>query len=196
LPYLHQVDASVFKVSKSLGRVLAEHYATDFGFLICKLTTSGEQHPIAYTHPVANDGRLFVPTRHEHGHTHAAGSGSAADDDGHADWDHFIYSNRTTDAAAGHTSAEMHKANKRLVPGSLTGLTALRAFPVELPRGGPLRCLRITSEQKTWKPANGDLYFAYNDAFVGHNDDDDARWTMKESAAMLKCHIVPPVHEN
>ena len=32
----------------------------------------------------------------------------------------------------------------------LSGLTALRAFPVELPRGGPLRCLRITSEQKTW----------------------------------------------
>lgn len=65
---LARVDDDVFTLPANIQEVLQKHYGEGFGFVVCKFQkgkTSG--HPIAYTHSPLKDGRLFIPTRHEHG---------------------------------------------------------------------------------------------------------------------------------
>jgi len=64
-----RVDASVFSLDPSLGRMLRKFYGgISFSFLVCKLVHGGKQHPFAFVHDMfPGQGRLFVPTRHFHG---------------------------------------------------------------------------------------------------------------------------------
>ena len=65
---LKRIDVNVFTLPADIEQVLQRHYTEGFGFVVCtfqKGETKG--HPIAYTHSLTNDGKLFIPTRHEHG---------------------------------------------------------------------------------------------------------------------------------
>lgn len=73
-----RLNPNVFEVSSDTERTLREHYP-GFAFLVAQLCNSGEFHPLAYIHPLM-EGRLFVPTRHEHG-----------DGSGLPKWDHQIF---------------------------------------------------------------------------------------------------------
>lgn len=75
-----RLNTSVFEVSADTENTLRGHYPVGFAFLVAQLRTSGDFHPLAYTHPVV-DGRMFIPTRHEHG-------GRSGD---LPKWDHSIY---------------------------------------------------------------------------------------------------------
>ena len=76
-----RVDSSVFELDHDVSQVLEKHYGPEFAYLVCKLRASKKYHPVAYTHPMPTDGKLFVPTLHYHqGHSEAA-----------PDWDHEIY---------------------------------------------------------------------------------------------------------
>merc|ERR1719336_692721 len=57
---LRRIDPSVFEVSADIDKLLEEHYAEDFGFVICKLTDAGQQHPLGYLTDLRND--FFIPT--------------------------------------------------------------------------------------------------------------------------------------
>lgn len=102
LEQLQNIDETVFKLSPRVREVLAGHYPTRFGFLVCQLTADGEQHPIAYVHHLLAADRLFVPTLHHHGHSSEKDE-EEKNEEAHADWDHFIYSTNTTDMVSGET---------------------------------------------------------------------------------------------
>lgn len=72
---LKRIDTSVFTLPADIEQVLRQHYANGFGFVVC-MFQQGETkgHPIAYTHALLPDGRIFIPTRHEHGQEHSHGS--------------------------------------------------------------------------------------------------------------------------
>jgi hypothetical protein len=77
---LERADPRVFQLSDRLKAVMQEHYSgPEWGFVIYKPDHGGEMHPLAYRHAVKPGQKLFVPTRHEHGH------------DGPPDWDHTIF---------------------------------------------------------------------------------------------------------
>merc|ERR1711879_709108 len=76
---LRRIDPSVFEVSADIDKLLEKHYGEDFGFVICKLTDAGKQHPLGYFTELRSD--FFVPTRHDHG-----------DGEEDPEWDHKIYS--------------------------------------------------------------------------------------------------------
>jgi hypothetical protein len=79
-PDLERADPRVFKLSRRLKDVLTAHYPKEqFGYVIYKPKVGGAMHPLAYRHPIQENDKLFVPTRHEHGHA------------GPPDWDHIIY---------------------------------------------------------------------------------------------------------
>jgi hypothetical protein len=78
-----RIDRSIFDVNNDLIPLLAKHYQTGFGFIICLLDEGKHMyHPFAYTHKLKENNRLFIPTRHYH-------PGEANQ---YADWDHVIYS--------------------------------------------------------------------------------------------------------
>ena len=65
---LARIDEAVFTLPADIQQVLQEHYGKGFGFVVCKFQKGKtDGHPIAYTHSPLKDGRLFIPTRHEHG---------------------------------------------------------------------------------------------------------------------------------
>lgn len=70
---LKRIDATVFTLPVDIEQVLQQHYGQGFGFVVC-VFQQGETkgHPIAYTHGLASGGRLFIPTRHEHGQVQPA----------------------------------------------------------------------------------------------------------------------------
>ena len=76
---LDRLDWEHFEADESVKTLLQKHYATDFGFLVCKCFKSGEYAPIGIIHPSV-EGRLYVPTMHEHG-----------TQGGVAEWSHKIY---------------------------------------------------------------------------------------------------------
>jgi hypothetical protein len=89
---LNRIDQTVFKLTNNLAQVLKHKYADGFGFVICAFdptkkvdTNSQDSHPIAYIHHLSPDGSLFVPTRHEHGHSA----------DSQESFDHEIFSMNT-----------------------------------------------------------------------------------------------------
>lgn len=94
---LRRIDASVFVVAPNVDELLSRHYHHGFGFIVACFRESGKKHPLAYVHPAAADGSVFVPTRHHHG-----GGGEEAD----AHWDHEIFS-VGTGPSGGPTPAEM-----------------------------------------------------------------------------------------
>jgi hypothetical protein len=82
---LDRLNPEVFTLSPAAKQALGPNYSRINGpkhvFIVATLRESGKFHPLAYTHPNPADGRLFVPTRHEHGD----GEGETAS------WDHHIY---------------------------------------------------------------------------------------------------------
>jgi Putative zinc finger in N-recognin (UBR box) len=99
---LDRIQSNVFHLDPSVHALLGTHYGSGYGFLVCILKKSGSYSPIAYTSPIIN-GKLFVPTRHEHGSSHrhqrpwlghsmrepiyaTVNAGELADD-----WDHDLY---------------------------------------------------------------------------------------------------------
>lgn len=87
---LDRLNPEVFTLSDDAKQALGPNYSRLDGpkhvFIVAVLRESGKFHPLAHTHPIAAGGKLFVPTRHEHGHNHG-------DDPqgGRADWDHHIF---------------------------------------------------------------------------------------------------------
>jgi hypothetical protein len=64
---LQRIDTSVFTLPKNIEAILQEHYS-NFSFIICHFANQKVAgHPIACTSARLLDGRLFIPTRHEHG---------------------------------------------------------------------------------------------------------------------------------
>ena len=55
-----------FGLSPEVKNLLQQHYATDYGFMVCILRDNTDYHPFGYVHEVRSDGKLFVPTRHFH----------------------------------------------------------------------------------------------------------------------------------
>jgi hypothetical protein len=95
-----RLDRNVFQISPEFITLLKEHYARGFGFIICQLKTGNHlYHPFAYTHALADNGKLFVPTRHFHDHLmnafvpmrHFTQDNWEKQGRG-ADWDHILYS--------------------------------------------------------------------------------------------------------
>lgn len=100
---LLRIDPSVFQVEDNIRDLLKEHYPHGFGFLICKLTKSGEQHPLAYITDIQNE-TLFVPTRHDHGDASFWSWLGVTSND--PSWDHEIYYLLTCDVADLRTGDE------------------------------------------------------------------------------------------
>jgi len=94
---IRRIDEAVFKLSANVDKLLAKYYPEGFGFVICKLTAGGKQHPIGFVHNLMKDGALFVPTRHQHGEE---------DEEPTAHWDHNIYSLNTDGKEGGRTPKE------------------------------------------------------------------------------------------
>ncbi len=71
VPSVHDfglLRADTFQVSPHIASLLQQHYASDFSFLVCRFKDGGSFHPLGYSHDVSG-GRIFIPTRHEHGGT-------------------------------------------------------------------------------------------------------------------------------
>jgi len=67
-----RVEASLLsnRPSPAVMKLLTTHYEERrFSFLVCKIAAGrdAQYHPLAYTHPVNIDGKMFVPTLHYHG---------------------------------------------------------------------------------------------------------------------------------
>ena len=61
-----------------IKKELAQFYASNFGFLICKIDDSADFSPIGYISSRLKE-KLFIPTRHDHGEGNVP------------IWDHKIY---------------------------------------------------------------------------------------------------------
>jgi hypothetical protein len=63
-----KLETSKFNMSPSVVKLLAQFYSTGFGFIVCQIRQNASYHPFAYIHEMMTDGKLFVPTKHHHGH--------------------------------------------------------------------------------------------------------------------------------
>lgn len=82
------LDPDVFGRPVGLYDVVRNNYPKDFAFLVASFQQDPAKpekfHPILYTHPIAENKRFFIPTRHYHGKGDP--ESTVADD-----WDHKIY---------------------------------------------------------------------------------------------------------
>jgi hypothetical protein len=100
---LWRLDTAVFTISTEARDTLTKHYPQDYGFVVCAFSPTPKAmhaHPIAYFSDLLPGNKLFIPTRHEHGHGAIHGGwmfgGSGATNT--AAFDHVIY---TADSAIG-----------------------------------------------------------------------------------------------
>jgi len=97
---LDRIDPNVFKVSSNIKELFTKHYFKGFGFVICCFNPEKkvDPHPIGYIHDLKDDGTMFVPCRHEHGHGEKPVE----------KFDHEIYSLNTKDGdEAGRTKEDI-----------------------------------------------------------------------------------------
>lgn len=87
LEEIEQVDSS-FSLSPDTKATLEKHYKTGFRFVVVALKQGGRVHPIGYVSSLV-DGKVFIPTRHEHGKTSHQTEVSRYQPA--AEWDHKIY---------------------------------------------------------------------------------------------------------
>ncbi len=73
---LGRINRTVFTLSPDAAKTLGEHYASGFSFIVCLFEGTVEGHPIAYVSSTLPGGRLFIPTRHDHGSTGGADDGT------------------------------------------------------------------------------------------------------------------------
>lgn len=136
---LHRLNSSVFQLPPDIDTFFAKHYTREFGYLCCVLKPGEKTYePLAYSHRLHSNGKLFVPTLHYHNHR-----GHVKTND--ADWDHFIYSAGTLDLANQDYSSLKENAIK------------WEKMPAEFryDKTFPIRCARI----KGYYP-NRDIAFA------------------------------------
>lgn len=80
-----RLDSSVFVLPAELEGMLYREYGSSFGFICCRLKAGVQSYePLAYSHKRWKRNMLFLPTKHYHGHSEEA------------DWDHEVYTVRTT----------------------------------------------------------------------------------------------------
>lgn len=94
VPSIHdfyRLDQNVFYLPPDLERMMENTYGgRPFGFICCILKAGVQNYePLAYSHRMWKLGELFIPTLHYH-------PGEAGVD---ADWDHQVYTVRTTKEA-------------------------------------------------------------------------------------------------
>jgi len=66
---LLRIDTTVFSISAGCLDLLKSDYATNYGFIVCKLKQgNATYHPFAYSHQIVNKDAIFVPTKHYHEH--------------------------------------------------------------------------------------------------------------------------------
>jgi len=65
-----QIDTSIFTMDANCTELLTKEYSDKkFGFIICKIKEGKEHyHPLAYSHSIMENKKLFIPTKHYHGH--------------------------------------------------------------------------------------------------------------------------------
>ena len=63
-----KLQAAQFNISPSVIKLLSQFYADGYGFIVCQIRQNAKYHPFGYTHEMRSDGKLFVPTKHHHGH--------------------------------------------------------------------------------------------------------------------------------
>lgn len=78
---LNRLNKGVFDLKKesNFSDIIKDNYPASWGYVVCILRNNAKFHPIGYVHKLLN-GKLFVPTRHYHGHIEE-----------NPDWDHEIY---------------------------------------------------------------------------------------------------------
>lgn len=65
--HFKKLEVTKFNISPSVIKLLEQFYSTGYGFIVCQIRQNASYHPFAYTHEIC-EGKLFVPTRHHHGH--------------------------------------------------------------------------------------------------------------------------------
>ena len=94
---LDLINPAVFTLSADAKQVLGSQYSRlngpKFCFVVAQLRESGKFHPLAFSHPIAEDGKLFIPTKHEHGLKIPGVSEESLR--GRAVWDHHIFHQST-----------------------------------------------------------------------------------------------------
>jgi hypothetical protein len=63
-----KLEISKFNISPSVIKLLSQFYSEGFGFIVCQIRQNATYHPFGYTHEMRPDGKMWVPTRHHHGH--------------------------------------------------------------------------------------------------------------------------------
>ena len=94
---LDLINPAVFTLSDDAKQVLGSQYSRldgpKFCFVVAQLRESGQFHPLAFSHPIADDGKLFIPTKHEHGLKIPGVPEESLR--GRAAWDHHIFHQST-----------------------------------------------------------------------------------------------------
>lgn len=135
---LSRLDTRIFDVPTDLDAFFRKHYSSEFGYLCCVLKEGSKTYePLAYSHRLHSNGRLFVPTLHFHNHYGRV-------DTDHADWDHLIYSAET-----------LQEANYKY-RSNPTNAVKWKKLPADfcLSPSSPIRCAELTGHH-----ANRDLSF-------------------------------------
>jgi hypothetical protein len=63
---LQKINPEKFSVTKDVINLAKQYYPKNFAFIVCLLKTNAQYHPLGYVHEIRKDGKLFVPTRHNH----------------------------------------------------------------------------------------------------------------------------------
>lgn len=157
-------------VQNHIKKILTKYYER-CGFIVCKLRPGRkvDYHPLAYSHQIMSNSKLFVPTRHQHNHGKDGGSmfgrfaqisqgpgfGMAGamsninespenfQEEDESDWDHEIYSFNTTEECGNCSLEDDH--------------IYLKSHLVKGFRFGPVNSFRKYEISGYFK--NRDLYF-------------------------------------
>ncbi len=79
---LERINPDLFVMSEATKNTLRLNYAKGFSFVVAVLKP-GRFQPLCYTHKALPNGKIFVPTRHEHG-----------DGKDRPSWDHIVTMNK------------------------------------------------------------------------------------------------------
>jgi hypothetical protein len=120
---LDRIPPTFAVLTAEVIQFLRTNYPADYGVLLCRLRTGTVRYePFAYSHDMADNGCLFLPTKHYHVHTddmssrnpysgmdsfspYASFSGGAMiNNTTTADWDHEIYTIMTIPREAHNTA--------------------------------------------------------------------------------------------
>jgi len=128
----NRLDQDIFsyKMTPEVKDLLCTHYHTGYSFLVCIIDQGAQYKPIAYVHDMMKGNRLFIPTRHFHGHnnnnntsnimTHQYSPLSHNSESDEADWDHQIYVAGISRDVEFGINAKMDNALTIVTPNAIT----------------------------------------------------------------------------